>query len=168
MHSDSVNRWLTLVANIGVLIGLVFVGLEVRNSSNAVIVQTSDSVVNGFNDYNYRIAMDPDIARIAYLGYREPDKLTDSESYRFTALLRGIMNQYGRVHDLYKAGMLEEQDWAKHAAQLSRIWKLPGVRLYYGNRSFDADDEFYRDVMRYETEIDDLNYTLGREQVDIE
>ncbi len=44
MESDRVNRWLMFASNVGVLIGLIFVGVEVRNSGNAVTAQAATAI----------------------------------------------------------------------------------------------------------------------------
>ena len=39
MKSESINRWLTLGANVGILIGLVLVSVEIRQNSDLVRLQ---------------------------------------------------------------------------------------------------------------------------------
>jgi hypothetical protein len=41
---DRANAWLNLIANIGVIAGIVFVGLELRQNSNAVRSQTRSQI----------------------------------------------------------------------------------------------------------------------------
>lgn len=36
MNLEQVNEWLTLVANIGVVVGIVFVGYQIRLTTDAV------------------------------------------------------------------------------------------------------------------------------------
>ena len=43
MDADRVNRWLTLGANIGTLIGLILVGFEIKQNSTLVRAQVVDS-----------------------------------------------------------------------------------------------------------------------------
>ena len=40
---DRLNQWLTLVANIGVIAGFVFLGLEIQQNSDAINAQTYQS-----------------------------------------------------------------------------------------------------------------------------
>jgi hypothetical protein len=41
--SDRLNQWLTLVANVGVVDGFVFLGLEIQQNSDAINAQTYQS-----------------------------------------------------------------------------------------------------------------------------
>ncbi len=171
MESDRVNRWLMFASNVGVLIGLVFVGVEVRNSGNAVTAQVATAISEGYNDFNYLVATDPDVARLLYLGVGAPDKLTDSESFRASFLIRGIFNHYFQVHKLYRAGILTESEWAMFAPEINMAMRQPGIKIYFdGIKAIKSEiiDEFVKDVMRYESESYESDYTQGRGEIDIE
>jgi hypothetical protein len=43
MTLDKINQWLSLIANFGVIAGIVFLGLEVQQNSNAIQAQTYQS-----------------------------------------------------------------------------------------------------------------------------
>ena len=171
MESDRVNRWLMIASNVGVLIGLIFVGVEVRNSGNAVTAQAATAISEGYNEFNYLVATDPDVARLLYLGTAAPDKLTDFESFRANFLIRGLFNHWMQVHKLYTAGILTESEWARSAPEINRAMGLPGIKIFIdgnaGNKS-EIFDKFVKDVMRYETELDELDYTQGRGEIDFE
>lgn len=40
MDSDKLTKWLTLLANVGVIAGIVFLAIEIRQNSDAVRAQT--------------------------------------------------------------------------------------------------------------------------------
>jgi len=46
MGMDNLNKWLTLVANIGVLLGIIFLAIEIQQNTNMMQAQTSDSVTD--------------------------------------------------------------------------------------------------------------------------
>ncbi len=50
MNLEKVNQWLTLLASIGVLVGIVFLAIEMRNSSDAVTAQMRDSIAGDTSD----------------------------------------------------------------------------------------------------------------------
>lgn len=166
MKSDRVNWWLTVSANVGVLVGLIFVGLEVRNSTDAVTAQTADSVADGYNTINLVAMEDPAISRILYLGVRHPDRLNDLDAYRFSLLVRSYFNQYRRVHRLYRVGLLPESEWIGYATEIARFVDTPGVRLYVAGNPLP--EQFAQDIKLSAFESSNVDYTLGREPLDIE
>ena len=48
MDSDRLNRWLSLGANVGVLVGIIFLAAEIRQNSNLARLQFSDERVVSF------------------------------------------------------------------------------------------------------------------------
>jgi hypothetical protein len=165
MDSDQISRWLSLVANVGVLIGLVFVGIEVRNSSNAITAQSAQAVADGYNQYNYLTASDPEIARIAYLGLRDPEKLTDAETVRAAALMRGLFNHYRQVHTLFESGAMSEKLFTSSAKDINRVIQLPGSKIFLSGYPMFSD-QFFEDVRTFGAdEAEDVN-SLGRGIID--
>ena len=160
MAPDQITRWLTFTSNIAVLVGLVFVGIEVRNSSRAVAVQSANAVSDGFNQFNYLVASDAEVARIEYLAFRAPDKLTDPETIRASAIMRGLFNQYRQVHILYSSGVLTEAQWGWQARDISRLIHTPGGKQFVRNNHFE--ETFLADVRRYDSLANSDSVTFGR------
>lgn len=50
MSRESWNWWLTLLANVGVLGGLVFVGLEIRQNTSQLRTEASYSITESVNE----------------------------------------------------------------------------------------------------------------------
>ena len=93
--------------------------------------------------------------------------MTDPETVRASALIRGLFNQYSQVHKLYASGVMTEENWAVSARDMSRVISLPGARLYLsGSQVFT--DEFYIDVHRYDSQNSQEINTMGRGQIDFE
>ena len=50
MNSEKISQRLTLAANVGVLIGVIFLALEVRHASDMAQAQIADSAVAGLRE----------------------------------------------------------------------------------------------------------------------
>lgn len=81
---DSVNKWLTLAANVGVIAGIVFLGFEIRQNTNSVESASIDNLTNLSHVYFMSLALDPELNRIWNIGIADSSKLNDSELSRFT------------------------------------------------------------------------------------
>ena len=68
MDKDKLNSWLTLGANVGVIIGLLLLAYEINQATKATEAAASDSVVDGFNALAITVMSDPQVARIFYQG----------------------------------------------------------------------------------------------------
>jgi len=137
---EKVGSWLNLTANIAVLIGIVFLAIEVRHAGDSVEMQMQDSLANGFNDLAVELATNPELARLYVIGLNNPDRLTDEEAIQFGMFFRAYLNQQYRVYQLYQLGVMSEDDWILSAEELGTMLSTPGGRLYMqGNQDMPAN-----------------------------
>ena len=62
---DRVNKWMTLIANIGVVAGIVFLAFEIRVNTQAVASDSATSYLNIWIDQVGENSRDPEITAIA-------------------------------------------------------------------------------------------------------
>ena len=139
MNSDRINRYLTVGANIAILVGLIFVGLEVRNSSVAVSAQTSANINEGFNSLNMLLATDPSLARINFIGESEPNRLSDLEAIRFSNVIRSYTNQFIQINRLQQSGLLSEPEWKIYAREAAQMLSTEGGKLFVQGNAIGQD-----------------------------
>ena len=125
------GQTIAILANIGVLLGIVFLAMEIRDSRIAILAQTQDSVADGFLTLNLATITEPEIGLTFQKGLCEPEELTDLEAARFSMHMRALFNQFRRIYRLYEQGLLDEQAWKLTAQRPTSSW-LPRV----GNGTF--------------------------------
>lgn len=130
MDIDKVGGWLNLTANLAVLVGIIFLAVEVRYAGNSVEMQMQDSIAEGFNELAVELATDSDLARLYVIGLHDPDRLTDVEAIQFGMFFRAYLNQQNRVFQLYQLGIMPEEDWILSAEELGTMLSTPGGGLY--------------------------------------
>ena len=64
LQRSSIKDLAEVVGTVAVVLGLVFVGVELRNNTAAVRAATFQSLTDISNDYIMQIASDPELARI--------------------------------------------------------------------------------------------------------
>ncbi len=163
MNLNKVNHWLTLLANIGVLAGIVFLAIEIRQSGDAVTAQMQDSIADGFIALNMATINDPQVGVTWVIGLNEPERLSDAEAIRFSMLMRALFNQFIRVHGLYRTGLLEESDWALYAREAATIMSSPGGKLHWAGNEMNPDVR--ADIERYSGQEQNVDFVLGRDLV---
>ena len=118
-------------ANLVVVAGLVFVGLEVRNGRAAAEAQIADGIADGFIQHNMAVVQDAEMGCIWRVGLHNPDALTLDQAARFSMYFRALFNQYNRVHDLYSTNFLQDDSWRFIANQAAWVMATPGGRLFF-------------------------------------
>ena len=108
--SATVRRdWVAIIANVGVILGLVFVGLEVKNSQDDVNASIAAGL-SGWRDFN-ALQTDPEVATVIDKALRNPDSMTRVEGIQMSGWLWAISNQFRQYHHLHVAGLIPETEY---------------------------------------------------------
>ena len=159
----SANKWLTLTANVGVLVGLIFLAVEVRHAGNATELQTIESVTDGWFRLNELVASDPEVARIFVLGLEYPEALTDVESIQFSMHMTMIQNQVVRIIKHYELGLIPEQEYQYALHDLAAFFNTPGGRVIVETSSYDDDGEISEILAQYTDSLSASSLMMGRD-----
>jgi hypothetical protein len=122
---DRLNRWLTLGANIGVLLGLIMLIVEVRQNaalSRATMEQQKNDVLA---DIEFYIAK-PEISEICIKSIRHPEDLTEPELRTMDGILVALMLQWDHRFQMEAAGLASRADARQHV--------LNAAPYYFGSR----------------------------------
>ena len=108
MNSDRLNRWLTLVANFGVVVGLFLLIAEVNHASKLAEVDAYQTRIRDIQELNLHLALSDSLADILSKADNEGvEALTPSEFNRarawYSAIMRGMQGQYYQ----YQNGFLD-------------------------------------------------------------
>ncbi|MEM7430940.1 MAG: hypothetical protein AAF351_03255 [Pseudomonadota bacterium] len=148
MDVDKATRWLTLVANIGVLIGLVLLIVELRQNQELTRAQIHQSrtdawVANIFEraDTEY---VAPVLMKFHEAGY--PDNLDALEALsplelrRMHDVLFAFHGDYDNMHYQYEQGFLDEEYYqariVRSIKNLAPYWRKRGIT---GRPSFEKE-----------------------------
>lgn len=97
MNPDSMNKWLGVLANFGVLIGIAVVVIEINQNTTAIQTDTAWSRAQWVLDYNNPVSSDADLAELLF---------------KFRKLSRDEFLELGKApsSELYRVGMRINMD----------------------------------------------------------
>jgi hypothetical protein len=177
---DSVGKWgtvvkkldmgqsITILANVGVIIGIVFLAIEVRHASNATRLQTIDSVSAGWFQLNDAVIRDPQVARAWTVGLYNPSALSNAEAAQFSMYMRMFQNQVLRVRMHHKLGLFPREEYEGALQQLAQLMSTPGGRLFREAEKDLFDATFARDLQPYIDQEPVIDLILGRDVAELE
>jgi hypothetical protein len=168
MNVDKLNSWLGVVANIGVIFGIVFLAMEVRHASNTTQAEVLDSVADGFNALNVMVISDPRVARVWIVGLYEPKNLSDTEAVQFAMFLRSLVNQIERLRSLNLLGLLPDSEWQRNVEQIAGILSTPGGKLFVQSNEQVFPQFLIDDMKPYADQEPKFDFILGRENLPLE
>jgi hypothetical protein len=107
---QDLNQWLTLIANIAVVGGLVFLALEVRHNSKVSQIQTHTELMNvGHEIHNWK--RDPQFAEVVVKAKEGFSELSPSEQEQFSTFVFELLNLWEHVMSAYRKGLMTESYW---------------------------------------------------------
>ena len=158
MNSAKMHDWLQIIGAAAIVASLIFVGLELRTSRAAAQAQIADGIAEGFIDLNVAAMVDESLPCIWSVGLEAPDRLSDNEAGRFSMFMRGVFNQYMRVHSLYETGFASEAGWVSVASTANWLKSTPGGQLFFTSNQLPED--FAKALEPFDAVPQD--YLLGR------
>jgi len=124
-RTDRLNRWLTLAANLGVIVGLLVLIVEVRQNLDL----TRTQMESGRNDLLAQIELSlasPEIGAAWVKSIRSPETLTDVEVRTVESHLVAVMLQLDHMFNMEKIGLVSREDARRHVQNV--------VPYYFGSR----------------------------------
>ena len=116
MQSDKTKLVIEVTGAIAVFLGLVFVGLELRQNTNAVEAATFQSLTDASNDFIMTIASDAELNRIYTSGLADVSSLNSDEYQRFYMTIRSFWVRMQNVYSQWQRGTLSDDDWRLYQA----------------------------------------------------
>jgi hypothetical protein len=135
-----------IVAAIGVIISLLFVGFEVRKNTAIVNASAVQEITTSSRDVLLNVALDEDFARIRRRGEEDLSQLTEDEAYRFFQFNRQNWLYFQSVWIQVDLGVMDARAWASYERIICRIVELPGNRADWPNH-VEAMDPAFRELV---------------------
>ena len=142
MNLDQINKWLTLIANLGVLLGITVVIFELQQTQTAMQAEASTM--------RAQMSMD-NVELTARLGYDEilerlsnGDKLTEQEEIDLSIRMGRQLRYFENLHYHWELGILDEHIWQSNLTGISRLHQNPAFLHTYP----DWPDHFSANIFR--------------------
>ncbi len=122
---DRLNRWLTFGANLGVVLGLIILIVEVRQNADLTRAQME----SGKNDLLAQIELSlatPDAGAAWIKSIRAPEAMSDLEIRMVESHLVALMLQWDHMFNMERIGLVSRSEARQHI--------LNAAQYYFGSR----------------------------------
>jgi hypothetical protein len=113
------RRIAEIVGLIGIIGSLVFVGLEVRQSSIATRAATDAAVADGFRELNLAMASSPDLARALAAHTSNPEEAPREDQVLILGLYRALFHIWSNAHRQHLNGTIDPAVYQAVVQELS-------------------------------------------------
>ena len=131
--SDAAS-WAEIVSALGLVISLIYVGIQVTDNTSAMRSETSSNASTELTDWYTHISADPALIDIWLRGVTDPETLDEQQSLRFIFLVHIVMLQFQNNFYLVEEGTLDEKMLSAINNTLATIRGTPGFKMYWSLR----------------------------------
>ena len=143
MNMDSLNKWLTLLANFGVIAGIIFLGLEMQQNTDAIQSSTAQSVTSISSNTLSELASNERMAEIRLKGDVNNSSLSEVESLQYFALNRNFWLTFQNVFFQYVLGTIRLEVWENYQRIIcDDLTYRPGLRATWLDHRKVLNQEF--------------------------
>lgn len=137
MNSDKINKWLTLGANIGVVLGLIVLIVEIRQ--NASLTRMSMHAAKNSLLANIELSLsEPMRATIWVKSYMAPEEMTDVDLRVVESYLVALMLQWDYMFQMEDAGLIPRADVENHIRNTAPFYFGSRFAKRWFEREIDA------------------------------
>ena len=128
MTVDNVNRWVSLAANIGVLVGIAVLIIEINQNTQATNTASRDESVAHILNF-FEQSMDNQVIAVATYKRKsgteldgfERDQLLRHQYYNFKI--------FENMHIQYQRGLFSDEEWMKYRRIIKEIFVSSDIAL---------------------------------------
>ena len=131
-----------IVAALGVIVSLVYVGIELQQNTIASRATTAQAIVDSSRNFLLDIAMNDEFNRILRVGQADLSQLNEAEANRFSMYSRGNWAYFQNVWVQWTLGVVDDRIWNTIAAIICQIQASPGNREEWKKHKVILDPEF--------------------------
>jgi hypothetical protein len=108
-----------IVAAVGVITGLVFLTLQVKENTDITRASAYDRGIDRLNAWRANVVRDPEISRL-YLAYSDAttEELTPEDQFRLQVLLTSLWGVYETAFYSHDYGLLGRSEWSRFRVQI--------------------------------------------------
>ena len=142
MNMDKLNSWLTLAANIGVLIGIFVVAVQLQQSQTEMRAESSNmrTQLSFQNNYNARIYKIDELRQKLANG----QELTEEEGLKIVEFRQNILRYFENLHYQYQIGVLDEEIWQANLGAISSFCRNSLFINFWPNSGSNNRPNSYR------------------------
>ena len=119
MDTDRLNRWLTLVANVAVVAGIIFLGLELRQN-NELLQFEVESIYFQNRVWGMEQSIENPEFGVLVFKARNGDELDEFEAYQVRGFYRRIFLGLNWEFSQARAGRLDVRDYRNRWGEIIR------------------------------------------------
>jgi len=165
MNWEAIGAIGEIIGAFAVVLTLGYLATQIRQNTKAERNTAMQHLLAASAATNNLIAGDEQLASTLSKGFKDPQALSDAERLQVNAQFIGLMQHMDGAFHMHKAGLLDDEIWAKFEYELPIWLHIPMIREWYDSDRYRLSKSFqkYLDERLSETEAPPVIPAFGRE-----
>jgi len=149
LNWDAISAVAEILASLGVMISLIYLGLQIRNQTIEARLESGRELASQLSDIYADLSTDMQLSALWVKGLRDFASLDVSERVRFSAYMGRVFRFLEAVFHQHSWGKLDDTVWRGLDASLKDVCLYPGTRDWWRTRKHWFSQEYASHVERY-------------------
>lgn len=142
MNWDALGAIAEVAASIGVILSLIYLGIQIRNQNVESKIASVNELVSQYLNANRDLSRDRELAKLMFHGFQDFDALRGAERLQFSAYMTGLCRSSESMFQQRLAGRLDESIWSGYFQSLKDLFLYPGIRSWWSTREHWFSEEY--------------------------
>jgi len=152
---SKLERWLTLVANLSVVAGIVFLAAEMRQNTQAIQAQTRDSITEKQMEFLLSVGTNPEAADVFRRGNQAGGFEAGSLDFvMYFNITQANFREWENSHYQYESGLFTSDEFEPRIERWRRSMAFPGFREAWERSRESYSPSFRTEVDRIVAELE--------------
>ncbi len=120
-----------LVGGVAVIASLLYLGLQVRQSTRASRAASYQAAVSSVSEWTRCLGSDGALAILFDKGSHDPSSQSEEEQLQYAYLLNSVVRNFENIHYQYESGFMDEDKWGPWEARIRGMLGTPGACLWW-------------------------------------
>jgi len=131
MKEIDLGQSIGILANLGVIAGIIFLGIEINQANQAARSQARTDIATSIAEFNMSLADSPELAELFLRGLPNPASLTALERLRVTSYMSALLRLWENSHYQYRNGLFDEVEFFAERETWKQIAQTPLFVAYF-------------------------------------
>jgi len=152
---SKLNHWLTLVANLSVVVGIFFLAAEMRQNTEAIQAQTRDSITEKQMMWLASVYTNPEVADIYQRGSLGGDLSTPTEGFIYAMAAGADFREWENSYYQYEHGLFSAEEFEARRDRWRRsLENFPRQRRHWATERTGYAPSFRAEIDRIAAEVE--------------
>lgn len=154
MNTSKLNEWLTLLTNVAVVAGIVFLAVEIQQNNELLQSQARETQAVSIQaastsdqEFLLLLGSDPVLAKTWNTYLRAPETLAEDQRLQSSYLMAALMRRLESVYLQKRLGSLSDEGWMSRNALFIGIARSPGYAAFLESSAAALLGDDIRDYM---------------------